>query len=110
MTEALVAVAILLVAILPIAYSFTTERRVMRADYDRAIAMEIVDGEMEVLVAGEWRAFPTGTHPYAVDAQARKNLPSGQFTLTIENTKLRLEWKPAANWHGGPVVREVTLP
>lgn len=109
MAELLVAIAIFLAALLPIAYSFTAERRVARADYDRAVAMEIVDGEMEVLVAGEWRAFPSGAHPYAVNAQARTNMPPGQFTLTIETNKVRLEWQPAVKGHGGPVVREVTL-
>ena len=109
MAELLVAIAIFLVALMPIAYSFTAERKVARADYDRAVAMEIVDGEMEVLVAGEWRAFPVGTHPYAVNAQARTNLPDGQFTLTVESNKVRLEWQPAVKGHGGPVVREVTL-
>ena len=109
MAELLVAIAIFLVALLPIAYSFTAERKVARADYDRAIAMEIVDGEMEVLVAGEWHAFPPGTHPYIVNAQAQTNLPPGQFTLTIETNKMRLQWQPAAWGHGGSVVREVTL-
>ena len=109
MAELLVAIVIFLVALMPIAYSFTAERKVARADYDRAVAMEIVDGEMEVLVAGEWRAFPTGTHPYTVNAQARTNLPPGQFTLTIASNKVRLEWQPAVKGHGGPVVREVTL-
>lgn len=109
MAELLVAIAIFLVALLPIAYSFTAERKLARVDYERAVAMEIVDGEMEVLVAGEWRAFPSGTHPYAVNAQARTNLPPGQFTLTIESNKVRLAWQPAVKRHGGPVVREVTL-
>jgi len=109
MAELLVAIAIFLVALLPIAYSFTAERRAMRAKYDRAVAIEIVDGEMEVLAAGEWRAFPPGKHPYAVNAQARTNLPPGQFALTIETNKVRLEWQPAVSGHGGPVVREVTL-
>lgn len=109
MAELFVAIAIFLMALLPIAYSFTAERKVARADYDRAVAMEIVDGEIEVLAAGEWRAFEPGTHAYNVNAQARTNLPPGQFTLTIESNNVRLEWQPAVKGHGGPVVREVTL-
>ena len=109
MAELLVAIAIFLMALLPIAYSFTAERTVARANYDRAVAMEIVDGEMEVLMAGEWRGFEPGTHPYDVNAQARTNLPPGQFTLTIQSKTVRLEWQPAVKGHGGPVVREVTL-
>jgi hypothetical protein len=94
---------------LPIAYSFDAEKRAARATYDHAIAMEIVDGEMEVLLAGEWHAFPPGTHPYSVKAESLTNLPPGQFTLTLQTNKIRLEWKPSMTRRGGPVVREATL-
>jgi len=106
MAELLVATAILLGALLPIAYSFDKENQLARTYYSHAIAMEIVDGEMEVLLAGEWRAFPTGTHPYPVKAGALANLPPGQFLLTIESNKIRLEWQPSLKRYGGPVVRE----
>jgi len=110
MTELLVAMALLAGALLPLAYSIASERRLARAAYQRAVAMEIVDGEMEALVAGDWRDQPTGTHPYAINALAATNLPPGQFLLTINGQKLRLEWKPAPKDHGGAVVREVVLP
>src|SRR6266436_470087 len=58
MTEMLVALAILLGALLPLAYSLVSEKRLARAVYQRAVAMELVDGEMEILAAGEWRAMP----------------------------------------------------
>jgi hypothetical protein len=109
MAELLVAIAILLGVVLPVAYSFDAEKRVARTYYDRAVAMEIVDGEMEVLMAGEWRAFTPGSHPYQVNAEARTNLPPGQFTLTVEASKIRLEWQPAVKRYGGPVVREATV-
>ncbi len=106
MTELLVAMALLAAALLPLAYSFASERRLARAQYQRAVAMEIVDGELETLIAGEWRAFPTGTHEYLVRARAATNLPPGRFLLTIENDKVRLTWSPAVKQHGGAVVRE----
>ncbi len=106
MAELLVAIAILLGALLPIAYSFDKEKQLARTYYDHSIAMEIVDGEMEVLLAGEWHAFGPGTHPYPVKAGATTNLPPGQFTLTIKGSKVRLEWQPALKRYGGPVVRE----
>ena len=52
MVELLVALAILTGVLLPLAYSFVSERRLARSAYQRAVAMEIVDGEMEVLLAG----------------------------------------------------------
>jgi hypothetical protein len=108
MAELLVAMAILVAVILPVAYSFTQEKRVARGYYDRAVAMEIVDGEMEVLMAGEWRTFAPGQYAYPVNENAVTNLPPGKFTLTIQTNKVRLEWKPDNNGHGGPVAREAT--
>ena len=109
MAEMMVAIAILMAVIVPVAYSFDAEKRAARATYNHAIAMEIVDGEMEVLLAGEWRAFTPGTHPYAVKANALTNLPPGEFILTLETNKVRLEWKPSVTRRGGPVVREAVL-
>jgi len=109
MAELLVAIAILIVVILPVAYSYDAESHLARAYYCRAVAMEIVDGEMEVLLAGEWRAFTPGTHPYEVKAESRANLPAGQFTVTLQTNKVRLEWQPAVKRYGGPVAREAML-
>ena len=109
MTEMLVAVALLAGVLLPLAYSFVSERKVVRSCYQRAVAMEIVDGEMEALVAGEWRAFATGTHEYPVRAEAATNLPPGRFLLTVEAGKVRLQWQPALKDHGGAVTREARV-
>lgn len=109
MTELLVAMAILVGVLLPLAYSFVSERKLVRACYQRAVAMEIVDGEMEALVAGEWRAFTPGTHEYAVHAGAATNLPPGHFLLTVGASKVRLQWQPALKDHGGAVMREARV-
>jgi type II secretory pathway pseudopilin PulG len=105
--ELLVAMAILSGILLPIAYSVASERRFARAAYQRAVAMEIVDGEMEALAAGGWRAFTNGVADYAIDARAATNLPPGRFILTMTTEKVRLEWHPNVKQHGGAVVREV---
>ncbi len=109
MVELLVAIALLAGAFLPLAYSIASEKRYVHAAYQRAVAMELVDGEMEVLAAGAWKNFPRGTNAYPVHAAALTNLPPGQFTLTVTAASLRLEWKPAVKHHGGPVVREFNL-
>ena len=109
MVELLIALAILTGVLLPLAYSFASERRLARSDYQRAVAMEIVDGEMEALLAGEWRAYPPGTQDYRVHAGAATNLPPGRFILSIQPAKLRLRWQPAIKDHGGPVTREAIL-
>jgi hypothetical protein len=109
MVELLVALAILAGVLLPLAYSFVSERRLARGYYQRAAAMEIVDGEMEALLAGEWRAFSPGTHDYQVRAGAITNLPPGRFTLSVQPGKLRLRWQPALKDRGGPLTREAIL-
>jgi hypothetical protein len=107
--ELVVAMALLTIALLPLGYSYLTEARLLRADYHRAIAMEIVDGEMEILAAGEWRAFPEGAQAYAVHAAAAGNLPPGQFRLTRTGNRLLLEWAADRHRGIGIVKREVTV-
>ncbi len=109
MTELMVALAILAGVLQPLAYSLVSERKLARSSYQRAVAMEIVDGEMEALVAGEWRAFPPGTQDYRVRAAAMTNLPPGKFLLTLESGHVRLQWQPAVKQHGGAVVREARV-
>ena len=109
MAELMVGIAILTLALLPLAYSFAQETKYLRACYHRAVAMEIVDGEVEVLLAGEWKAFQAGTQDYVPTAVAATNLASGKFQLTITDKRLRLEWLPSKKDQGGQVVREVTV-
>jgi hypothetical protein len=56
-TEAVIALGILAVTLIPLAFAFMQEIKLCRAYYYKAVALEIIDGEMEVLAAGEWRAF-----------------------------------------------------
>ena len=109
MAELTMAMAILVIAMLPLAFSVNSDARLFRATYQRAVAMEIVDGEIEILAAGAWRNFPEGAHPYSVSARAAANLPAGQFQLTRAGQHLRLEWSSAKKRGVGPVVREVTV-
>ena len=53
--------------------------------------MEIIDGEMEMLHAGDWRNYLDGEHPYKVKANAATNLPPGGFFLMRTGAMLRLD-------------------
>ena len=109
MVDLFVGMAILALAILPLAFSYVREARLLRAEYFRGAVMEIVDGEMEVLAAGEWRDLPEGSQAYTVHARAAASLPPGHFQLTKTGRQLRLEWT-ADNRQGiGTVVREITI-
>ena len=101
MTEMVMAMGILIIAMLPLSYSINS--------YQRAVAMEIVDGEIEILAAGAWHSIPEGTHSYTVRANALTNLPPGQFQLTRTGEHLRLQWASTKKHGIGPVVREVDV-
>ena len=107
--EVTMAIAILVIAIFPLAYSFSSTARLFRATYQHAVAMELVDGEMEILAAGEWRALPEGVQEYPVSAAAAQNLPPGRFRFTRSGNHLRLEWAATQKSGVRPVVREVTV-
>ena len=109
-TELVVAMGVLAAAIIPLSFGFLLENRILKDSYQDAVAMEIVDGEMEILAAGGWSRFPEGEHVYAVQAESAKNLPPGKFVLLRTPGKLRLEWRRAEPGKGRPQARELTLP
>jgi hypothetical protein len=107
--ELLVAMGILVLVMIPISLSFIGERREYGIYYHRAIALEVVDGEMEILRAGEWRAFPEGTQTYTVNNPSAANLPPGRFVLTRQAQHIRLQWLPASRNQRGIVTRETDV-
>ena len=108
--ELMFALTVILIALMPLAFSFRAEQRLVRAHYNQVVAMEIIDGEMELLHAGAWRNYLDGEEPYKVSARAATNLPAGSFYLMRSGSTMRLEWRPAKNGAGGRITREVALP
>jgi hypothetical protein len=107
-TELVIGMAILVIAVLPIGYSLVNDARALRSTYQRTVAMEIVDGEMEILAAGQWHSVPEGTNIYPVHALAATNLPPGQFKLARTGNHLQLKWS-ADPPRTENVMREVTI-
>ena len=107
--DLMVGLAILTLAVVPLGYSFVRERQVLKIDYCRSVADEIVDGEMEILAAGAARDLPEGPQNYVVHANAASQLPPGHFQLTRTKNHLRLEWTPDVRRGFSAVVREATL-
>jgi len=109
MIELVVAIGILTAAILPLAYSYMNEQHQCHLAYVRAIAMELVDGQMDVLAAGRWRELGgDGVYDYPVNGRAARNLPPGKFTLVIRGQKLWLQWRPDNPRQCRPIMREAT--
>jgi hypothetical protein len=109
-TELMVAMAIVIIALLPMMTMRLHETRMARACYQRAVAMEIVDGEMELLLAGEWKSFAAGTNDYPLSVGLQDHLPPGTLTLAVAAGELRLQWTPADPRQGGAVVRTGRIP
>ena len=107
--DLLMAMTILALAIMPLGFSFARERAVLRAEYMRSVVDEIVDGEMEVLAAGDWTHYSDGAQAYTVHAKAAAHLPAGHFELTKNGNHLRLEWSPDKKEGIGAVSREITI-
>jgi len=105
-TDLIVGLGILALALIPISYSYLQEQRLCRAYYQRGIVTQILDGEMEVLAAGEWRRFNEGSQKYSVQGLATKNLPPGEFVFSRRENQLRLEWHSAKNEKGVTAARE----
>lgn len=107
--ELMVSVGILTAALLPIAYGFVNDQRLMRHAYFRATALELVDGEAELLAAGALKSFPEGVSTYPIEVAAATNLPPGRFVLHRMGSAGVLEWQPNRAVFGGPVRREFHL-
>ncbi len=107
--DLMVSLAILTLAVVPLGYSFARERQVLKMEYFRSVANEIVDGEMEILAAGAANNLPDGSQNYPVHAAAVASLPPGHFQLTKTGKHLRLEWNSDEKHGVGTIVRETTL-
>lgn len=105
-----VAVVLMAGVLIPLTVGFFKEAKQMRDLYREAVAMEIVDGEMEILAAGGAEGISASSQPYAINAAAATNLPPGKFTLTREGKTLRLEWRANEPLEHLRVNREISLP
>ncbi len=94
LVELVGAMLVLTLAIMPITLMLLKDQRACREHYHKAVAMEIVDGEMEVLRAGYWKEFKQGAQSYPTTANSATNLPEGELRLTLQGQKIRLEWEP----------------
>ena len=110
LTEMTVAVGLMAVVLIPLTVGFFKEAKQMRHLYREAVAMEIVDGEMEILAAGGVEGISAGNPPDAINAAAATNLPPGKFTLTRKGKTLRLEWRANEPLEHLRVNRELLLP
>ncbi len=104
-----VALGLLTLVVVPFAYSYLQQQNQLRQAHHRAVAMELVDGEAEVLAAGALSNFPDGEAEYPVAGTAASRLPRGKFILLKNGSHGTLVWRPEPASLAGPVRREFQL-
>ena len=99
LTELIVALGIIAMVMLPLASSYFKEDKLLKALYFRSVAEQILDGEREALMAGDWRKYPPGTYLLSIKSDAFSQLPEKEVLLTVSDVEGRkrkfvLNWKP----------------
>ncbi len=104
-----VAITFLALVFIPLSISSSGDLDLARRHYFEAVALQLIDGEMDVLLAGERRKYTTGEHRITPVGEAVQNLPEGEFVLTVHDQKLTLAWVPTKRAKWGRVERVVEL-
>ena len=104
-----VAITVLALVFIPLSISSSGDLDLARRHYFEAVALQLIDGEMDVLLAGERRKYILGEHRITPVGEAVQNLPEGEFVLTVHDQKLTLAWVPKKLAKWGRVERVVQL-
>ena len=104
-----VAITVLALVFIPLSVSSSGDLDLARRQYFEAVALQLIDGEMDVLLAGERRKYTPGEHQITPVGEAVQNLPEGEFVLTVHDQKLTLAWVPTKRAKWGRVERVVEL-
>ncbi len=104
MAELYAALAIFSMLVLTVAVPLAMDQSMVRKMTTRAVAMEIVDGEIELLAAGIGRNYKEGEQDYVVACDSAKSLPPGRFVLRVDARSVRLEWREKTH-DGREIVR-----
>jgi len=104
-----VAITVLALVFIPLSISSSGDLDLARRHYFEAVALQLIDGEMDVLLAGEHRKYTPGEYGITPVGEAVQNLPEGKFVLTVQEQKLTLAWVPTKRAKWGRVERVVEL-
>ncbi|HJO08437.1 MAG TPA: hypothetical protein QGH16_01205 [Verrucomicrobiota bacterium] len=104
-----IALTVLTLVFIPLSVSSSGGLDLARRHYFEAVALQLIDGEMDVLLAGERRKYTPGEHRIKPVGEAVQNLPEGEFVLSLQDQKLTLAWMPKKFAKWGRVERVVQL-
>ena len=106
--DLLVGLAILALAIVPLGFSFARERQVLKIEYCRGVANEIVDGEMEILGPATGK-ISRRRAKLSRPRQCRRQSAAGTFSTDQNRKPSAPRMDPDAKQGVGAVVREITV-
>ena len=104
-----IALTVLALVFIPLSVSSSGGLDLARRHYFEAVALQLIDGEMDVLLAGERQKYTTGEHRIKPVGDAVQNLPEGKFVLTVQDEKLTMAWVPTKRAKWGRIERVVEL-
>ena len=103
------AVSILLLVFIPFSVTSSSKLDLARRQHFKAVALQMIDGELDVLMAGERQKYIPGEHKITPPGEAVKTQPVGEFILTVQENPRTIAWVPEKEAKWGRVEREVTL-
>ena len=104
-----IAITVLALVFIPLSVSSSGDLDLARRHYFEAVALQLIDGEMDVLLAGEHRKYTPGEHRIKPVGESVQNLHEGEFVLSVQHEKLTMAWMPKKLDKWGRVERVVEL-
>ena len=103
------AIVILGLIFIPLSVTSSAKLDLARRHHFKAVALNLIDGEIDVLLAGEIKKYKPGESLITPPGEAVGSLPKGEFILTLNDKIFKLEWVPEKSTKWGRVQREVNL-
>ena len=107
--DVVLGIALLLLVFIPFSVTSSGELDLARRQQFQAVALQMIDGEMDVLLAGERQKYAAGEHTITPPGEAVQSLPEGKFVLTVGEKELTLAWTAVKQAKWGRVERVVKL-
>ena len=104
-----VAIVILGLIFIPLSVTSSAKLDLARRHHFEAVALNLIDGEIDVLLAGEIKKYKLGKSLITPPGEAVGSLPKGEFILTLNEKTIKLEWVPKKLTKWGRIQREVNL-
>ena len=104
-----VAIVILMLVFIPLTVTSSSKLDLARRHHVEAVVLQLIDGEIDVLLAGEQEKYNFGEHRITPAGEAAGDLPKGEFILTLKEKQLSLAWVPIKLAKWGRIERGVNL-